>query len=78
MHRLFSCQSCSFQIRRFAAAMPPERCPHCHSSDIVEVVPGAPRVEPSAQDLAPEAFACERGEVCTRLRGGECPGGKGC
>src|SRR5512133_3664933 len=30
------------------------------------------------QDAIPAEFACLRGEPCTRIAGGKCPGGVGC
>jgi len=85
MQRVFQCQQCGLQLRRFAAAMAPEACPYCQSSRLGEVVPEAtrtgsttPQPESDAPSQAPRAFACERGETCTRLSGGQCPGGKGC
>jgi hypothetical protein len=78
MSRLFVCRGCRFQIKRFAGALPPERCPRCHSNEIVEYAVEMSHIEPKATTDPPGAFACVRSETCTRLTGGDCPGGKGC
>lgn len=74
MSRVFLCGHCQAQINRFAAAPLPGTCPYCRSDNISELDPLGPSLA-----VAPStAFACERGEICARLVGGECPGGKGC
>lgn len=54
-----------------------------HAAEPASSTDGEPRAlrdaptEPE-QGSAPAEFACLRGEPCTRIAGGKCPGGVGC
>lgn len=126
MSRVFRCNDCQAAIPRFPAAPALTACPHCRSSQVVELVASGVPVSPppvdqtreepwggterethassaaseglrriertaeaqdqstqggsvgTARELDLEPFACLRGEPCTRIRGGNCPGGAGC
>lgn len=80
------CSSCGAVVNRLAGALAPESCAHCGGTrfflqgmTVLDHSAALPALEPSPRlpDASP-LTNCERGEVCARLLGQKCPGGRGC